>query len=104
MPSTMDKPTVTSDISTLSILEKADKQAETLQRFGKIAKDIHPKLLLNGSNFNSWSSDLISTWTSYFDDDPNYFTSEEKDNIPLQNLISISFIRNSIDHTLFDSI
>ncbi|MBW0562628.1 hypothetical protein O181_102343 [Austropuccinia psidii MF-1] len=97
----MDKPLVTTD---MSILEKADKQAETLQGFGKIAKDIHPKLLLDGSNFNSWSSDLINTWISYFDDYPSYFTSNIKDNIPLRNLISVSFIHNSIDPTLFDSI
>ncbi|MBW0539585.1 hypothetical protein O181_079300 [Austropuccinia psidii MF-1] len=98
----MDKPMVM--IYTLSILEKANKQAETLQRFSKIAKDIHPKLSMDGSNFNSWTSDLLDTWIRYFDDDPSYFTSNEKDPIPLRNLISISFIRNSIDPTLFDSI
>ncbi|MBW0553340.1 hypothetical protein O181_093055 [Austropuccinia psidii MF-1] len=97
----MDKPLVATD---MSILEKANKQAENLQQFGKIAKDIHPKLLLDGSKSNSWSSDLINTWISDFDDDPSYFTSDIKDNIPLQNLISVSFIRNSIDPTLFDSI
>ncbi|MBW0479557.1 hypothetical protein O181_019272 [Austropuccinia psidii MF-1] len=79
----MDKPVVATDISTLSILKKPTNKPRP---------------------FNDLSSDLIDTWISYFDDDPYYFTSSEKDNIPLQNLISVSFIRNSIDPTLFDSI
>ncbi|MBW0486088.1 hypothetical protein O181_025803 [Austropuccinia psidii MF-1] len=72
------------DISTLRIsnddsISQANRQAESLNRFSLIAERIQPQLLLDGSNFNSWSKAMTETWASCFFNDRSYF------NIPDRN-------------------
>ncbi|MBW0536437.1 hypothetical protein O181_076152, partial [Austropuccinia psidii MF-1] len=97
------------DLSSLKIqdndiVSQADKRAESLNRFSLLADKIQPKLSLDGSNFNIWSRSMIDTWASCFFGDCNYFDSNERDSDYRRNLVALSFIRNSIDRSLFQSI
>ncbi|MBW0461265.1 hypothetical protein O181_000980 [Austropuccinia psidii MF-1] len=55
------------------------KQAKILQWFSLISDCIHPRLSLDGSNFNTWSRNLIDTWSMCFIEDLNYFENQERD-------------------------
>ncbi|MBW0533153.1 hypothetical protein O181_072868 [Austropuccinia psidii MF-1] len=98
------------DISSLNlelnstIIAKADKQAELLHRFSLIAEIIQPRLSFDGENFNTWSRALINTWEDCFLGYTEYFDSSERDGDYQQNLIAMSFLRHSIERTLFQSI
>ncbi|MBW0535509.1 hypothetical protein O181_075224 [Austropuccinia psidii MF-1] len=95
------------DISSLSVSDPvlcANQQAEILQRFSLIADRIQPRLSIDGSNFNTWSRNMISTWETCFIEDIKYFDSQERDLDYRRNLIALSFIQNSVERSLFDSI
>ncbi|MBW0535227.1 hypothetical protein O181_074942 [Austropuccinia psidii MF-1] len=95
------------NISTLLVTDpvlRANKQAEILQRFSLIADRIRPRLSSNGSNFNAWSRNLFDTWSMCFIEDTDYFQRQERDTDYRRNLIALSFIRNSMDRPLYDSI
>ncbi|MBW0553544.1 hypothetical protein O181_093259 [Austropuccinia psidii MF-1] len=103
----MGDPSKLPDISSLSVSDpvlRADRQAKILQRFSLIADRIQPHLSINGSNFNTWSRNMINTWETCFIEDIRYFKSQERDPDYQRNLIALSFIRNSVEHSLFDSI
>ncbi|MBW0478392.1 hypothetical protein O181_018107 [Austropuccinia psidii MF-1] len=80
------------------------KKAEILHRFLVIAERIRPQLQIDGSNFNVWSWNMIHAWTTCFIGDEEYFTINEKDKDYRRSLVALSFIRNSVEHQLFDSI
>ncbi|MBW0564532.1 hypothetical protein O181_104247 [Austropuccinia psidii MF-1] len=86
------------------VIARAYKQAKLLHRFSLIAKRIQPRLSIDGGNFNAWSRALLNTWADCFMGDMEYFNSTECDNDYQQNLIAMSFLRHSIERTLFQSI
>ncbi|MBW0523541.1 hypothetical protein O181_063256 [Austropuccinia psidii MF-1] len=97
------------DLSSLKIQDndifsQADKQAESLNCFSLLADKIQPKLLLDGSNFNIWSRAMTDTWASCFFGDCDYFDTNKQDTDYRRNLVALSFIQNSIDRSLFQSI
>ncbi|MBW0541534.1 hypothetical protein O181_081249 [Austropuccinia psidii MF-1] len=97
------------DLSSLNIqdndiVSQADKQAESLNRFSLLTDKIQPKLFLDGSNFNIWSRAITDTWASCFFGDCDYFDNTKQDTNYQRNLVALSFIRNSIDRSLFQSI
>ncbi|MBW0534694.1 hypothetical protein O181_074409 [Austropuccinia psidii MF-1] len=47
---------------------------------------------------------MIHTWTTCFIGDEEYFTINEKDKDYWRNLVALSFIRNSVECQLFDSV
>ncbi|MBW0537794.1 hypothetical protein O181_077509 [Austropuccinia psidii MF-1] len=47
---------------------------------------------------------MIHTWSTSFIDNVNYFDLVERDSNYRQNLIALSFIWNSVERSLFDSI
>ncbi|MBW0535398.1 hypothetical protein O181_075113 [Austropuccinia psidii MF-1] len=103
----MADPSKFPDISTLSVSDpvlRADKQAEILQRFSLIADRIRPKLTVDGANFNTWSKSMVHNWSMCFLDDIDYFDRQERDTNYRRNLIALSFIRNSVERSLYDSI
>ncbi|MBW0534653.1 hypothetical protein O181_074368 [Austropuccinia psidii MF-1] len=103
----MDDSSKLPDISNLLVNDsiiRADKQAEILQRFSLIADRIRPRFSLDGSNFNTWSRNLIDTWSMCFIEDMGYFENQERDTDYRRNLIALSFIRNSVERSLYDSI
>ncbi|MBW0476476.1 hypothetical protein O181_016191 [Austropuccinia psidii MF-1] len=81
-----------------------NKQAEILQRFSLIADRIRPRLSSSSSNFNAWSRNLFDTWSMCFIEDINYFQKQERDADYRRNLIALSFIQNSVDRPLYNSI
>ncbi|MBW0489813.1 hypothetical protein O181_029528, partial [Austropuccinia psidii MF-1] len=83
---------------------REDKQAKILHRFLVIADSNRPQLQIDGSNFNVWLRNMIHAWTTCFIGDEEYFTINEKDKDYRQNLVALSFIRNSVELQLFDSI
>ncbi|MBW0503131.1 hypothetical protein O181_042846 [Austropuccinia psidii MF-1] len=83
---------------------RADKQAKILHRFSVIAERIRPRLQIDGSNFNVWLRNMIHAWTTCFIGDEEYFNINEKDKDYRRNLVALSFIRNSVERQLFDSI
>ncbi|MBW0513325.1 hypothetical protein O181_053040 [Austropuccinia psidii MF-1] len=90
-------------ISSDDSVSQADPQAESLNHFSLIAEKICPRLLLDGSNFNLWSRAMVETWGSWFFDDLDYFNISERDTNYRRNLVALSFIRMSVDCTLFQS-
>ncbi|MBW0538332.1 hypothetical protein O181_078047 [Austropuccinia psidii MF-1] len=95
---------VSLNINDNNAVSHADKQAESLHRFSLIADKIYPRLALDGNNFMSWSCNLLSTWNNYFFDDPNYFDITTRDSDYRRNLVALTFIRNSVDRSLYKSI
>ncbi|MBW0538318.1 hypothetical protein O181_078033 [Austropuccinia psidii MF-1] len=103
----MGDPSKLPDISSLNVSNPVlhlNCQAEILQRFSLIADRIQPCLSIDGSNFNMWSRNMINTWETCFIEDVKYFESQERDLDYQRNLIALSFIRNSVERSLFDSI
>ncbi|MBW0574274.1 hypothetical protein O181_113989, partial [Austropuccinia psidii MF-1] len=86
------------------IISRADKQAEILHRFSQLAEKIQPRLTIDGANFNTWSRNMIETWVACFMDDGNYFDITDRDPDHRRNLIALSFIRNSTERALFESV
>ncbi|MBW0517982.1 hypothetical protein O181_057697 [Austropuccinia psidii MF-1] len=103
----MGDPSKLPDISSLSVSDpvlRANRQAKILQQFSLIADRIQPRLSINGSNFNTWSCNMINTWETCFIEDIGYFESQERDPDYRRNLIALSFIQNSVERSLFNSI
>ncbi|MBW0535806.1 hypothetical protein O181_075521 [Austropuccinia psidii MF-1] len=101
----MNKPEPsTSGNMEMDLLLRADKQAEIFHRFSQLAKRIRPRLTYGGVNFNSWSKNLCNAWKMYYNGDADYFEEDADDGNHLRNLVAISFIENSTDHNVFDSI
>ncbi|MBW0554424.1 hypothetical protein O181_094139 [Austropuccinia psidii MF-1] len=85
-------------------IQQANCLAESLEQYAGIAKDIYTTLFFDGSNFDAWSKSLIKTWTNYFPQAPVYFTQSDTDSFLKQNLIATTFIKNSVDKSLLESI
>ncbi|MBW0461670.1 hypothetical protein O181_001385 [Austropuccinia psidii MF-1] len=96
-------PTMSNDME-MDLLLKADKQAEIFHQFSQLAERIRPRLAYDGVNFNSWSRSLFNAWKMYYNGDTDYFDQDTDDENHLRNLVAISFIENSTDYNVFDSI
>ncbi|MBW0524484.1 hypothetical protein O181_064199 [Austropuccinia psidii MF-1] len=95
---------VSLNINDNDAVSHVDKQAESLHRFSLIADKIYPRLVLDGNNFMAWSCNLFSTWNNYFFDDPNYFEINTRDSAYRRNLVALTFLQNSINRSLYESI
>ncbi|MBW0480970.1 hypothetical protein O181_020685 [Austropuccinia psidii MF-1] len=86
-------------ISTLLVrnpVPHADKNTEILKLSSSIADPIRPKLSIDGASFNTWLMCIIE-YTNYFD-------KPERDTNYQRSLISLSFIQNSVEWSLYDFI
>ncbi|MBW0467756.1 hypothetical protein O181_007471 [Austropuccinia psidii MF-1] len=82
------------DISTLKIsndnsVSQADCQAEVLNHFSLITERIQPLLLLDGSNFNTWSKAVTETCTFFFFNNPDNFNLPDCDTNYWCNLVEL---------------
>ncbi|MBW0538221.1 hypothetical protein O181_077936, partial [Austropuccinia psidii MF-1] len=88
----------------MDLLLQADKQAEIFHRFSQLAERIRPRLTYDGVNFTSWSKSLLHAWRMYYNGEIDYFDDTAIDDNHLRNLVAISFIENSVDYNVYDSI
>ncbi|MBW0536826.1 hypothetical protein O181_076541, partial [Austropuccinia psidii MF-1] len=85
-------------IDDMNVIMQADKQAEIFQRFISLAEKIRPQLREDGANFNIWSKNMITAWTTYLMGDSDYFQQTSVDSNIKRNLVARLFI----EHTLRD--
>ncbi|MBW0536415.1 hypothetical protein O181_076130 [Austropuccinia psidii MF-1] len=83
---------------------RADKQAELINRFVTIAEKIRPKLSMAGTNFNTWSCNMLEAWATVFISNVTYFDDTSQDPDYRRNLIALALIQHSVDRPLFHSI
>ncbi|MBW0542700.1 hypothetical protein O181_082415, partial [Austropuccinia psidii MF-1] len=91
-------------VDDMNVIMQADKQAEIFQRFISLAEKIKPRLRDNGANFNLWSKNMITAWTTYFMGDPDYFQQTTVDDNVKRNLVARLFIEHSVNSSAYDSV
>ncbi|MBW0510835.1 hypothetical protein O181_050550 [Austropuccinia psidii MF-1] len=91
-------------VDDMNVIMQADKQAEIFQRFISLAEKIRPRLRDDGANYNLWSKNIITAWTTYFMGDPDYFRQTSVDNNIKRNLVARLFIEHSVNSSAYDSV
>ncbi|MBW0494713.1 hypothetical protein O181_034428 [Austropuccinia psidii MF-1] len=91
-------------VDNMNVIMQADKQAEIFQRFISLAEKIKPQLRDDGANFNLWSKNMITAWTTYFMGDHDYFQQTTVDDNVKRNLVSRLFIEHSVNSSAYDSV
>ncbi|MBW0506242.1 hypothetical protein O181_045957 [Austropuccinia psidii MF-1] len=91
-------------VNDMTVIMQADKQAEIFQRFISLAEKIRPQLRDDGANFNLWSKNMITAWTTYFMGDPDYFHQSNVDTNIKRNLVARLFIEHSVSSNAYESV
>ncbi|MBW0501193.1 hypothetical protein O181_040908 [Austropuccinia psidii MF-1] len=79
-------------------------QAEIFQRFISLVEEIRPQLREDGANFNLWSKNMITAWTTYFMGDSDYFQQTCVDSNIKRNLVARLFIEHSVSNNAYESV
>ncbi|MBW0535795.1 hypothetical protein O181_075510 [Austropuccinia psidii MF-1] len=88
-------------VDNMDVIMQANKQAEIFKHFISLAEKNRPRLRDNGANFNLWSKNMITAWTTYFMGDPDYFQQTSVDTNIKRNLVAQLFIEHSVNSTVY---
>ncbi|MBW0495204.1 hypothetical protein O181_034919 [Austropuccinia psidii MF-1] len=91
-------------VDNMNIIMQADKQAEIFQRFISLAEKIRPQLREDGANFNLWSKNMITAWTTFFMGNSDYFQQTSVNSNIKRNLVAQLFIEHSVNNNAYESI